>query len=375
MPNPRMLLQRLGVSRPAVSRALRSLRPYPFEIFALLHVVAVVIFLRSHHLRIDGRGFSYIVRPLLEELPIFLLVGLGAGLVATAVARRPIKAFLARRVRPGWLVHWLRLWIGVILVTYGYGWLKVNVPIVNHALWDAELWRLDAWLHLGFSPSVFVTQLVAGTPLVDLLDAWYDAWITSVVVTLCFLTVFLPRPAGRRFTFGMLLIWGLGSWIYVAVPALGPIYAFPEAWQELVLPRALGAQADLWQNYQTMVGGRTGQIYSFNPIKGVAAMPSLHVGVYAYFTIWSWRNLRPLWVVFFLATLLTFLGSILTGWHYAVDGYVGIGLAWVCHRLSRRFAAPPRPGEETGEEAEEEATPRRIGKGEGHEGGRNAPPQ
>jgi membrane-associated phospholipid phosphatase len=38
----------------------------------------------------------------------------------------------------------------------------------------------------------------------------------------------------------------------------------------------------------------------------------------------------------FLA-LLTFVGSMLTGWHYAIDGYAGALLAWLCVLLAQRL--------------------------------------
>lgn len=324
---------------------LRALRPYPFEVFTLVNLVAAVLFLRAFQLRIDGKGFWYIVKPLIEGLPVFLAVGLVLAVAATALARRPVVPFLRGLGRPAWVVHWLRLWLAVMLVTYAYGWLKVNVPIVHHRNFDQELWNLDVLLHLGVSPTVFVTQLCAGTPLVGLLDLWYTHWMQTVLFTLCCFTVFLPPPTARRFVFALLMLWGFGAWIYVALPAVGPIYVFPEHWNGLVMPKALGTQASLWANYQIMLGGRTGQIHAFNPILGVAAMPSLHVGVHALFAFWTRRYARPLWIVFLVSTLLTLLGSVLTGWHYAVDGYVGIALAYACFRLANRFEGRPRAGE------------------------------
>ena len=348
-------LRRLG----RLGRLGRLLRPYPFEIFAVVNLVAAVLFLRSFHLRIDGRGLVYIVRPLIKSLPLYLLAGLLLAMVAVLIARRPVMEFFRRVARPGWLFHWLRLWAGIMMVTYAYGWLKVNVPLVNYRIFDQQLWDLDVLLHLGVSPSIFATQLVAGTPLMEFLDFWYDLWIQTVMFSLCFFVVFLRRREARVFVFSMLLLWGLGAWLYVAVPAVGPIYKFADVWQGIVMPHALGTQADLWNNYQTMVAGRTGQIYSFNPIKGVAALPSLHVGVHAFFALFCYRYVRPLAVVFLSATLLTFIGSVLTGWHYAVDGYVGIALAflsfWIADRLEgRRPGDEPEPEETESDESESE---------------------
>ena len=84
-----------------------------------------------------------------------------------------------------------------------------------------------------------------------------------------------------------------------------------------------------------MEGRRTGNLRQFNPTRGIAAMPSLHVGVHFFFFLWARRRARPLAMPFALATALTFAGSLLTGWHYAVDGYVGMLLAWLCYRIGR----------------------------------------
>ena len=103
-----------------------------------------------------------------------------------------------------------------------------------------------------------------------------------------------------------------------------------------------------------MLAGRTGVLREFNPIYSIAAMPSLHVGAHALFAFWSWRHARPLALVFILATFLTFVGSLVTGWHYAVDGYAGILLAFASYRLAFALERAPEcdtdaePGVEPG---------------------------
>ncbi len=199
-------------------------------------------------------------------------------------------------------------------------------------------WRLDAWLHLGLSPSVFAVNLFAGTPLVAPLDRWYAMWVATVFYTLAFWSAGLDRRLSRRFLLSCVLLWTLGSWIYVAVPALGPIYVEPRTFAAVdgEMPRARGGQQMLGENYQLILEGRSsGVLHRFNPTRGVAAMPSLHVGAHFLFFLWARRRARPLVLPFALATALTFAGSLLSGWHYAVDGYVGMLLAWFCYRVGR----------------------------------------
>lgn len=320
-------------------RAVRWLGLYPFEWVSVAMVAAAVVFLRSFHLRIDWLTVEYTIYPMFRTLHWNLLIGVAAFAVYTLLRRRrwaELTGYLRRIATPRWLLLWLRLWLACMLMAYAYFWLKVSIPLINHRLWDAELWQLDAWLHLGVSPSIFVTQLFEGTFLVPLLDRWYGLWIGSVILTLSFFCA-SPRERVRSpFMLSCVLLWTLGAWIYMALPALGPIYVFPEVWNDLrgTMPGAEGGQLALWQNYQTMLGGRTGPIRQFNPTRGIAALPSLHVAAHGLFAMWSWRHARPLFVPFLLATLFTFLGSILTGWHYAVDGYLGLLVAYLAYRTS-----------------------------------------
>ncbi len=331
-----------------VQGLLRSV--WAVEWLTLANVVVTVAYLRLHHLRIDWKGFWYIVKPLLINLPLYLVVGMVATVVLRLALDRSFRPIAESLKRPSWYWEWLRLWLAMLLATYAYAWLKVNVPLVRQVLWDQELWTLDVLLHLGISPSVFLTSLFDGTFLAGWIDFWYEYWRRTVLIVLVVLTAFHLGAARRRFVTAMVLLWTFGAWIYVAIPALGPCYIFPDIWQagtSIPYPRALGTQMGLWQNYQILQEGlATGQLQGFNPTRGIAAMPSLHVGTHVLFAIWGWYHLRPIFVVFLLAAIFTFLGSILTGWHYAIDGYVGAGLAWLSYVLARRLEPEPEPDRE-----------------------------
>ncbi|MEE8137334.1 MAG: phosphatase PAP2 family protein [Thermoanaerobaculia bacterium] len=179
-----------------------------------------------------------------------------------------------------------------------------------------------------------------------------DWWLPSVSFTIAFFCAFPAARLRRGFVLSCVLIWTLGAWLYTAFPALGPIYGFADVWQEAIpeMPHAEGSQRLLAENYQRVVAGRTGPLRQFNPTRGVAAMPSLHVGVHWLFTLWFRRHLRPLFLLALLATLLTFVGSVVTGWHYAIDGYVGIVLAqgvfWLTTRLERTVQSARPEGDE-----------------------------
>jgi len=329
-------------ARSAASRArsaLRRLPLYPYEWVCLLLTVGSIGFLRYRGMRIDWRTVEYTVYPMVRALPQPLLLGVGLQLVVLLLLRKPLSEFLSALRTWRWWALWLRLWIVCMALTYTYFWVKVCVPLLRTDLYDPALWKLDRWLHFGLSPSVFATALFEHSSVAGWLDRWYGLWTPSVLVMLAFFTASTDALLRRRFMLSCVFLWGLGCWLYVALPALGPIFYVPELWQEIAgrIPSANAMHGLLWANYQKMLAGRNGVLREFNPIYAIAAMPSLHVGAHALFAVWSWRHARPVALVFVVATFLTFVGSLVTGWHYAVDGYVGILLAFASYRLAFAF--------------------------------------
>lgn len=329
----------------SLSSALATLRQrvHAFELVTLVSVIATVVFLRSHRLRIGWQTFEYTVPPLIPVMAKYLAVGIVLYSLYLAVKQRQIKPYLRRLVSVPWLTLTLRLWLAIIGFFFCYMWLKVCVPLINHRLWDGVFWRLDTFVHLGFSPSIFLVELTRGTGLARWLDLWYGLWLPSVSLTIAFFLAMPGARVRRRFILSCVLIWVLGAWIYLALPALGPVYAFTPHFEEILpeMPHAREAQAMLWANYEKVVAGRDGDLKQFKPALGIAAMPSLHVGVHWLLMLWIRRYAHPFFAVAVVATGLTFLGSIVTGWHYAVDGYLGIGLACLCFWIANRTERPP----------------------------------
>jgi hypothetical protein len=323
-------------------RLLKRVRPYPFELVAIVSLAATVTTLRLVGLNVGFWTFLFTVR----ETGPMLLAALATGTVLNALLRaRPsgaATAYLRETLQPSWILDMVRIWTAGELLIYSYTWLKVSIPLVNGDLWDVELARLDQVLHGGLSPSRFFIALFEETPFLSFIDVSYMLWLP---VSLAMFGVFATLPGSRsraQFVFSHVALWTLGVWLYVAMPALGPGLAFPGEWRTVTksLPRTAAAQRVLLNNYGKVLEARsTGVLRAgFNPSYGVAAMPSLHVGVDWLLLLWCFRRARPLVSLFIGAVLVTFLGSIATGWHYAVDGYAGIAVAHVCFWLSQRVS-------------------------------------
>jgi hypothetical protein len=214
-------------------------------------------------------------------------------------------------------------------------------------VFDAELEALDRFLHFGIAPSVLAAELVRGTPLIGALDAYYGFWITSIMLFQGAVIWSANHARRRNFLFAKGIVWVLGALIYIALPAVGPCYVAPATFDEIrpEMPHTARVQGELGRNYLTVVASRDGQPRAIIPKYGVAAMPSLHVGVHFLFALWARRHARRLYLPCLLATGLTFFGSLMTGWHWAVDGYVGMLIAWAAVAIADRWE-PVRKNEE-----------------------------
>lgn len=277
-------------------------------------------------------------------------------LLAFAGQERPLWQRCRRFVlSPAFFVEFAAAMIVVHATIMMFVNLKQFIPALNERLYDSPLWRLDAWLHLGIDPAVVATELAAAWGLLPWLDRAYLLYYPAqVVVPLLFLVAKPLRPLRGRFFFAYCLIWMLGGLMYVAWPSLGPVYYRSSrfVWLDQA-PYAQYLQELLIRDYIRFRSDP--DFYTVKLYQGVAALPSLHVGVLTLFALATWRW-RKLSVALWLLTAVTFVGSLALGWHYAVDGYAGAliaALAWFVARaavdlvaegggvLELRRSAPP----------------------------------
>ena len=327
----------------------RLARPFALEIVAFAAVAAVVALLRAKGLRMGWQAFTFTVPPMLGSLPRILGAGLAIHLASAAIRApsgdrgRAVRDYLLSFLAPASLLSWLRVCAAFMLVTFAYAWLKVCIPLVNQRLYDEALWRIERALHLGFAPNVFAVELFGGTPLLPALDLWYSFWIQTVFLAWAWAAAHPDLATRRRFMLACALLSVVGPWLYLSVPALGPCYASPEIFAEAAaqMPHSTGTQQALAANYAKIVAGRDGTLRQFNPYLGIAALPSLHVAAHWLFALWVWRFARRWFPWLALATALTFFGSLATGWHYAIDGYAGMLLAWAVFAIALRIEPPP----------------------------------
>ena len=241
-----------------------------------------------------------------------------------------------------WLTDTARMIVGASVIIFTYGWIKLVVPVYHPRLFDQELWNLDQTLFLGAAPTILFLDLFDSPAFLRAIDWSYAGiFFVSTVIAMAY---FLSDPSRRiriAFANGYALMWLTGAWLYMLVPSLGPAYRFPDLW--LVHGESLRTtqrfQTLLMKNYRnvlTFVSGQT--IGGTSIVLGIGAFPSLHVAAQMYVFLW----MRRLWtsgeVIFAVFVIVIFLGSMVTGWHYFIDGVAGALLALVCYALVTRSA-------------------------------------
>lgn len=343
--------------------SLARFRPRAYELLALFAFAATTLAVRLAGVPL---GLSAFLVTLRTNGPT-LLAALAAGVVLNVLFRLRetggVRAYLRAVRTAAWLAETVRICVAGVLLAHAYMWLKVFVPLVNGRRWDVELAWFDQVLHFGVSPSRFLVALFEGTPLLHAIDWTYFLWLPFALLGFGFFAAFPDGDTRARYVFSHVALWTLGAWGYVAMPALGPALAFPDEWKAVRSEMTLnaGGQVTLLLNYQLVLDAkRAGAPPApiLNPALGVAAMPSLHVGVDVLLLLWCRRRARPLALFALLALLVHVLGSVATGWHYAVDAWAGAALAllaaWAAGRVAPSLAgkapddgstAAPPPGE------------------------------
>lgn len=318
-------------------------RPRLYEALLVLDVTVVVWMVRNRARLALDPWLS------LGALSSFALVV--AGYVVAGVLLRSLRAgrHSPRRVlirlravlKPASLLDFARFFFFVSLTSYAYSWLKVTLPLLRpDVLFDDVLFRIETAIHFGVNPGRLLQGLFPYPVLWRALDIWYGTFIFAVLAGIGWFASVLSRRARARFATGFSILWVAGSWLYFAVPALGPCYLLKDDYLEVrrSMPMQSAVMDGLFAHYgrvRTLPRHPEGVDVSVH--LGIAAMPSLHVAALAFFAILARRRSHVLFVVFAVATAVTFFAAVVSGWHYAIDGYAGLLLAWISARLGERF--------------------------------------
>ena len=282
---------------------------------------------------------------------LFLIIGLwlAGDLIRmwwTGFAGSPAQALRVRLLddilAPSRVANTLHAFVANGVFFVGFMTIKKNIPIAIPFGWDESLMQLDRAMHFGLLPHEFLAPLFGSPLAIFLVNVNYNVWFL-VLTAFFFWQGFRRHDTALRqqYLLAYLMTWLIGTCIAgTLLSSAGPcFYGFivdgPNPYSGLmeqlkqandIYPVwAVPTQATLWQSH----------LAGYGDIEGVSAMPSMHVGTTILFILCAMRSGHR-WLVWFSAIFAfsIFIGSIVLGWHYAVDGYAGALIALACWKLS-----------------------------------------
>lgn len=170
-----------------------------------------------------------------------------------------------------------------------------------------------------------------------LMGSWLDAPAVWDVIYVMFwpylfiaFSLVLKIAGTQRFillTVAFVISYYLTGIICLMFPTAGPAFYRPELFQ--LTGTFSGESQELLRQFMA------GEVPQTGMFPGTRAMPSLHVGLTGM-VAWFVTRERP-WTswLFVPWLLLTWLSTIMLGWHYALDGPGGLVVAWASVVIAR----------------------------------------
>lgn len=270
----------------------------------------------------------------------FVLPAILAIIAIAAKPRRPLLALVRIVSDRGPSI--LATVVIIPLFLAAFTTFKLDVPDFNGFSLDPALAAIDEYVH-GAEPWLLAHQIPAwlGRPI-DILygPAWFIIQLACLIVAV----LTMDRAQLRRFLwtkFSVMLL--LGTVLATLLPSAGPIFYqdFHDSSRFQGLKAGIESSpyllnTALYADYLLSCYNGAAGIGT-----GISAMPSIHVAL-ATVIAWQLTSYGRLWAIlgWSYAAFILF-GSVYTGWHYAIDGYVSlivVSAIWLW--LGRRLDLP-----------------------------------
>jgi len=292
-----------------------------FKNYAILYVLGIFTFLISFPVStITGTkpDFGIVLQfGYLCGITFALIIGcmLGWKLVRMILVEKPdspsramIQSF-KKIVDKDRMVNTVHMLISVSFFMVGFAVLKGAIAVLNPFEWDVTFKDWDRIVHFGKLPHEWLGPLFFNPYALGVFNVLYNTWFIVMIGSLMAAGI---NGCGvhMQYLVSFALAWLFGGF-FLAVAETVPIWALP-------------TQEILWEGYN---GERDGSA-------GISAFPSMHVGTAALIAIYATRVNFTLAVIAWVFCASIMLGSVVLGWHYAVDGYGGFVLAIVFWKIA-----------------------------------------
>ena len=210
----------------------------------------------------------------------------------------------------------------IIVMTFGITSaqsLSNYYRVIATTWYDANLWDLEAPIFYLLKKS-FIDVAVFW-------DRIYFAYWLYIFFVYCVLYRLRRFNDLSTIAISTILCFFFTRLIAIHYPTAGPAFIYPSMFD---ISGTISEEVQKW-----LVKYMRGEVSQDGFIPGTMAMPSLHVGVTAMAAWFLSKNVeRTLW--FSIPWIcLTWLSTIMLGWHYLLDGVGGIAVAFAAVMIAR----------------------------------------
>jgi hypothetical protein len=255
---------------------------------------------------------------------------------------------------PRYLIGFLTVFAIMPVFQSAFASYKQTIPFIHPFNWDYSLMRMDYVLHFGHHPWILLKPILSVPTLVRIIDVIYTTWFYLLFVSCLWMGWTTRRHLRLCYLISTLLVWIIiGSGFGTILSSAGPCYysKVVSATDDPYAPqiRRLSEISELRiQNNQKSLDATYNQAGlweskvsgTWNSFGGISAMPSIHLAMATLFACLGFEFRRWLGWLLVCYTALIFIGSIVLGWHYAVDGYAGIILTSLIWLSVKQFVRP-----------------------------------
>ena len=260
-------------------------------------------------------------------------------------ARRLLRDMRVLLLNPSRLLSLAILFPVVSLFMQGFAVAKSNIAFINPFSWDRAFMELDRLLHGGSDPWQYMQPFIQLPHMTLMINFFYNLWFFLFTGTVIWAVAMRkPEVLPLRYLIAFMLTWVIGgNLIATLFSSAGPVYfgrlglspdpyaplmAMLHGISEIMPVWALDTQELLWKGY----------LAQDTTLGGISAFPSMHNAQAVLMALLAWQCNRKLGVAMIIYAMLIAIGSVWLGWHYAVDAYAGILIAFACWWLAAPLA-------------------------------------
>jgi hypothetical protein len=208
--------------------------------------------------------------------------------------------------------------------------IKQVIPQIQNFSWDQKLMEVDYFLHFGNHPWRLMRPLIENELIIRTLDLLYMLWFIILFCFCLWMAWSKRRMLRLQFFICTSIVWMVfGSLLGTIFSSAGPCY------YSKVVAQGFNPYQPLMNNLYKIhdkrplwaISNQLGvwDAYVNNewlPFGGISAMPSIHVAMAVVFALLGMHVNRFLGIVLIIYAIIIYIGSVVLGWHYAVDGYL-----------------------------------------------------